>query len=80
MVQDRHTFSIKVVCALSNDDIADDLQWPLTATNHPIFIFCTEFHVFAWKTILTIYTSYDVYSRKDVLFVGTIIANLSLPI
>jgi len=40
-VQDRHMVSIKVeqevVCALSNGDIADDLQCPLTAQNHPIF-------------------------------------------
>jgi len=40
-VQDRRMVSIKVeyevVCALSNGDIADDLECPLTATNHPIF-------------------------------------------
>jgi len=34
-VQDRHIVSIKV--ALSNGDIADDLECPLTAPNHPIF-------------------------------------------
>jgi len=27
----------QVVCALSNRDTADDLEWPLTAPNHPIF-------------------------------------------
>ena len=40
-VQDRHILSIKVesevVCALSNVDIADDLECPLTTPNHPIF-------------------------------------------
>ena len=29
--------SIKVECALSNGDIADDLECPLTAPNYPIF-------------------------------------------
>ena len=40
-VQDRRMVSIKVeyeiVCALSNGDIADDLECPLAATNYPIF-------------------------------------------
>jgi len=40
-VQDRRTVSIKVeyevVCALSNGDIADDLECSLTTRNHPIF-------------------------------------------
>jgi len=40
-VQYRQMVSIKVeyevVCALSNGDIADDLECPLTAPNHPIF-------------------------------------------
>jgi len=40
-VQDRHMVSIKfeyeVVCALSNGDIADDLECPLNAPNYPIF-------------------------------------------
>jgi len=40
-VQDRRMVSIKieyeVVCALSNGDIAHDLECPLTAPNHPIF-------------------------------------------
>ena len=40
-VQDRRMVSIKVeqevVCALSNCDIADDLECPLTAPNYPIF-------------------------------------------
>jgi len=40
-VQDRHILPIKVeqevVCALSNGDIADDLECPLTIPNHPIF-------------------------------------------
>ena len=40
-VQDRRMISIKVeyevVCALSNGDIADDLQCPLTAPNYPYF-------------------------------------------
>ena len=40
-VQDRRMISIKVeyevVCALSNSDIADDLQCPLTAPNYPYF-------------------------------------------
>jgi len=39
--QNRHMVSIKVeyevVCALSNGDIADDRDCPLTAPNHPIF-------------------------------------------
>jgi len=47
-VQDRRIVSIKieqeVVCALSNDDIADDLECPLTTPNHPIFAFCTAIH------------------------------------
>ena len=41
MVHDRRTVSIKdeweVLCALSNDDIANKLGWPLTTPNHPIF-------------------------------------------
>ena len=40
-VKDRHIVSIKVeyqvVCALSNGDIAVDLECPLTTPNHPIF-------------------------------------------
>ena len=40
-VKDRHIVSIKVeqevVCALSNDDIAVDLEGPLTTPNHTIF-------------------------------------------
>ena len=40
-VQDTRMVSIKVewevVRALSNGDIADDLECPLTAPNHPIF-------------------------------------------
>jgi len=40
-VQDRHIVSIKVeqevVCALSNGDIAVDLECPLTTPNRPIF-------------------------------------------
>ena len=40
-VQDRCMVSIKVewevVCALSNGDIADDLECPLSAPNYPIF-------------------------------------------
>jgi len=34
--QDRRMVSIKVECALSNGDIADDLECPLTAPNYPI--------------------------------------------
>ena len=41
MVQDRRMVSIKVeyevVCALSNGDIANDLECPLTAPKYPIF-------------------------------------------
>jgi len=40
-VRDRRMVSSKVqlevVCTLSNDDIAADPEWPLTAPNHPIF-------------------------------------------
>jgi len=40
-VKDRHIVSIKVesevVCALSNDGIAQDLECPTTTLNHPIF-------------------------------------------
>jgi len=40
-VKDRHIVSIKVeqevVCALSNGDIAVDLECPLTTPNHLIF-------------------------------------------
>ena len=40
-VKGRHIVSIKVewevVCALSNGDIAVDLECPLTTQNHPIF-------------------------------------------
>ena len=40
-VQDRRMVSIKVewevVYALWNGDIADDLECPITASNHPIF-------------------------------------------
>ena len=40
-IQDRRMVSIKVeqevVCALSNGDIAVDLECPLTTPNHPIF-------------------------------------------
>jgi len=38
-VQDRHMVSIKVeqqvIFALSNGDIADDCEWPLSAPNYP---------------------------------------------
>jgi len=40
-VQDRRMVSVKVewevLCALSNGDIADDFECPLTAPNYPIF-------------------------------------------
>ena len=40
-VKDRHIVSIEVeqevVCALSNGDIAVDLECPLTTPNYPIF-------------------------------------------
>ena len=48
-VQDRRMVSIKVecaLCALSNGDIADDLECPLTAPNHPIFCIFTAIHSF----------------------------------
>ena len=45
-VQDRRMVSIKVeyevVCALSNGDIAVDLECPLTTPNHHIF--CISHH------------------------------------
>jgi len=34
----------EVVCALSNGGVAHDLEYPLTAPNHPIFFFCTAIH------------------------------------
>jgi len=34
----------EVVCALSNGDIAGDLECPLTAPNYPISAFCTAIH------------------------------------
>ena len=44
-VQDRRMVSIKVeyevVCALSNGDIADDLERPLSAQTTPICTFCS---------------------------------------
>jgi len=41
MVEDRCIVSIKVVCALSIGDIADDLEWPLTTPNdHNFYILC----------------------------------------
>ena len=43
-VQDRRMVSIEVECTLSNGDIADDLECPLTAPNHPIF--CTAIYSF----------------------------------
>jgi len=48
-VQDKRMVSIKVeqevVCALSNGDIADDLECPLTAPNYtPFSVFCTAIH------------------------------------
>ena len=49
-VQDRCMVSIKVeqevVCALSNGDIADDRECPLTTPNHPNSAFCTAIHSF----------------------------------
>ena len=46
-VEDRSTFSIKVnqevIHALSNGDIANDLDWPISA---PICTFCTASHIF----------------------------------
>ena len=40
-VKNRRMVSIKVeyevVCALSNGDIADDIECPLNTPNHPIF-------------------------------------------
>ena len=51
-VQDRCMVSIKVkqevVCALSNGDIADDLECPLTAhcVFTPFSAFCTAIHSF----------------------------------
>jgi len=45
-VKDRHIVSIKVVCALSNGDIADDLECPLTAQTTPFSAFRTAIHSF----------------------------------
>jgi len=46
-VQDRHMVSIKVeqkvVSALSNDDVADDIECPLTAPNYPILYILLRF-------------------------------------
>ena len=48
-VQDRRMVSIKleqeVVCALSNGDIADDLECPLTPQTTPFSAFCTAIHI-----------------------------------
>jgi len=38
MVEDRCIVSIKVVCALSIGDIADDLEWPLTTPKRSQFL------------------------------------------
>jgi len=35
-VQDRRMVSIEVECTLSNGDVVDDIECPLTAPNHPI--------------------------------------------
>jgi len=49
-VQDRRMVSIKVeqevVCALSNGDIADDLEWPLIAPNYPNLYILHRFSYF----------------------------------
>jgi len=49
-VQDRRMVYIKVeyevVCALSNGDIADDLECPLIAQTTPFSAFCTAIHSF----------------------------------
>ena len=49
-VKDRHIVSIKVeqevVCALSNGDIAVDLECPLTTQTTPFSAFCTAIHSF----------------------------------
>jgi len=49
-VQDRRMVSIKVeyevVCALSNGDIADDLEWPLSAPNYPNLYILHRFSFF----------------------------------
>ena len=49
-VQDRRMVSIKVewevVGALSNGDIADDFECPLTAQTTPFSAFCTAIHSF----------------------------------
>jgi len=54
-VQDTRIVSIKVEqevpCALSNSDIAEDLEWPLTAPNYPNFTFCTAFHIFVMAVV-----------------------------
>jgi len=42
-VKDRHIVFIKVECALSNGDIAVDLECPQTT---PFSAFCTAFHSF----------------------------------
>jgi len=49
-VQDWSIISIivdyEVVCALSNGNIADDLEWPLTTQTTTISTFCVAFHIF----------------------------------
>jgi len=50
MVQDRCMVFIKVewevVCALSNDDIASDIGWPLIAQTTPMSTIFAAFHIF----------------------------------
>jgi len=55
-VQDRRMVSIKVeqevVCALSNGDIARDLECPLTAQNHFIASICSGLVVHVVSALL----------------------------
>jgi len=64
MVQDRCMIPIdfeqEVVCTLSNGDVADDLEWPVTTPSHPIVTFCTPYHILAA----------DVNNRLQIRYVG----------
>jgi len=63
-VQDRRVVSIKVeqevVCALSNGDIAVDLECPLTTPNHPFSISTFRTAIHSFVTGEPIETSYLV--------------------
>jgi len=66
-VQDRCIVSVKVVCTLSNGDIADDLECPYPPQTTPISPFCTAFRIFVMDVVRNFKCGLQVNCSKSQL-------------